>query len=95
MASPAAVAGLEEVPHRLVACLGFGVDAHHGVNHSLLLENLAALDRAGGSPGALSLPRDSAERAACLDTVAHAQRCHTGHPSVVHGSVAAAVRSAR
>ncbi len=30
MASLGAVAGLDEVPHRLVACLGFGVDAYHG-----------------------------------------------------------------
>ncbi|GGW71276.1 hypothetical protein GCM10010503_55860 [Streptomyces lucensis JCM 4490] len=92
MASLAAVAGLDEVPHRLVACLGFGVDAHHGVNHSLVLENLAALDRAGGYLGAFSLPRESPEGAAYLDAVAHAQRSHASHPSIVHGSVAAAVR---
>ncbi|MEY9876717.1 hypothetical protein ABH931_006228 [Streptacidiphilus sp. MAP12-33] len=30
-----------------MVCLGFGVDAHHGVNHSLVLENLAALDQRG------------------------------------------------
>ncbi|MFI5972363.1 DUF1152 domain-containing protein [Streptomyces sp. NPDC051452] len=94
MASLAAVAGLDEdeAPHRLVACLGFGVDAHHGVNHSLVLENLAALDRSGGYLGAFSLPRDSPEGAAYLDAVAHAQGLHAGHPSIVHGSVAASVR---
>ncbi|MER5860174.1 DUF1152 domain-containing protein [Streptomyces sp900105245] len=92
MASLAAVAGLDEVPERLVACLGFGVDAHHGVNHSLVLENLAALDRSGGYLGAFSLPRESAEGAAYLDAVAHAQQAHATHPSIVHGSVAAAVR---
>ncbi|ANP51285.1 hypothetical protein J2Z21_002961 [Streptomyces griseochromogenes] len=92
MASLAAVAGLDEVPHRLVACLGFGVDAYHGVNHSLFLENLAALDREGAYLGAFSLPRESREGALYLDAVAHAQRCHAGHPSIVQGSVAAAVR---
>ncbi|MDT0469843.1 DUF1152 domain-containing protein [Streptomyces gibsoniae] len=92
MASLAAVAGLDEVPHRLVACVGFGVDAYHGVNHSLVLENLAGLDRAGGYLGAFSLPRESHEGAAYLDAVTHAQRCHASHPSIVHGSVAAAVR---
>ncbi|MFF8726851.1 DUF1152 domain-containing protein [Streptomyces sp. NPDC015171] len=92
MASLAAVAGLPEVPHRLVACLGFGVDAYHGVNHSLVLENLAALDREGGYLGAFSLPRESPEGAAYLDAVAHAQSCHADHPSIVQGSVAAAVR---
>ncbi|MBX7547740.1 DUF1152 domain-containing protein [Streptomyces sp. NPDC004232] len=92
MASLAAVAGLDEVAHRLVACVGFGVDAYHGVNHALVLENLARLDRSGGYLGAFSLPRESLEGAAYLDAVAHAQDCHASHPSIVHGSVAAAVR---
>lgn len=56
MASLAAVNGLHEVPHRLVACLGFGIDAYHGVNHALVLENLAALERDGAYLGAFSLP---------------------------------------
>ncbi|MGW0706138.1 DUF1152 domain-containing protein [Streptomyces sp. NPDC002643] len=92
MATLGAVAGLDEVPQRLVACLGFGVDAHHGVNHSLVLENLAALDRADAYLGAFSLPRDSPEGALYLDAVAHAQHCTPDHPSIVNGSVAAAVR---
>ncbi|MFF5494049.1 DUF1152 domain-containing protein [Streptomyces aquilus] len=92
MASLAAVAGLDAVPERLVACLGFGVDAHHGVNHSLVLENLAALDREGGYLGAFSLPRESREGTLYLDAVAHAQESTPDHPSIVNGSVAAAVR---
>ncbi|MGW7402791.1 DUF1152 domain-containing protein [Streptomyces sp. NPDC054833] len=92
MASLAAVDGLDEVPHRLVACLGFGVDAYHGVNHSLVLENLAALDRAGAYLGAFSLPRESREGALYLDAVAHAQQATVSRPSIVQGSVAAAVR---
>ncbi|NUO43324.1 MAG: DUF1152 domain-containing protein [Streptomyces sp.] len=92
MASLAAVAGLDDVPERLVACLGFGVDAHHGVNHSLVLENLAALEREGGYLGAFSLPRESREGALYLDAVAHAQESTPDHPSIVNGSVAAAVR---
>lgn len=92
MASLAAVRALDEVPHRLVACLGFGVDAYHGVNHALVLENLAALDRDGAYLGAFSLPRDSTEGTLYLDAVAHAQASTPGHPSIVNGSVAAAVR---
>ncbi|MFJ8627141.1 DUF1152 domain-containing protein [Kitasatospora sp. NPDC093550] len=92
MASLAAVAGLREVPERLVACLGFGVDAHHGVNHSLVLENLAALDRAGGYLGAFSIPRDSREAVLYLDAVEHARAAFPDHPSIVNGSVAAALR---
>ncbi len=83
MASLAAVAGLDEVPERLVACLGFGVDAHHGVNHSLVLENLAALDREGGYLGTFPLPRESPEGRLYLDAVEYAQRCTPDHPSIV------------
>ncbi|NUP43201.1 MAG: DUF1152 domain-containing protein [Streptomyces sp.] len=92
MASLAAVNGLDEIPQRLVACLGFGVDAHHGVNHSLVLENLAALDRDGAYLGTFSLPRESREGALYLDAVAHAQLSTPEYPSIVNGSVAAAVR---
>lgn len=92
MASLAAVRGLTGVPQRLVACLGFGVDAYHGVNHSLVLENLAAMERDGAYLGAFSLPRDSREGRLYLDAVAHAQEATPEHPSIVHGSVAAAVR---
>ncbi|WP_327676475.1 DUF1152 domain-containing protein [Kitasatospora sp. NBC_00458] len=92
MASLAAVAGLTEVPERLVACLGFGVDAYHGVSHSLVLENLAALDRAGGYLGAFSIPRDSREGTLYLDAVEHARAAFPEHPSIVQGSVAAALR---
>ncbi|SEM31186.1 DUF1152 domain-containing protein [Streptacidiphilus jiangxiensis] len=93
MASLAAVAGLgeDEVAERLVVCLGFGVDAYHGVNHSLVLENLAALDRDGGYLGAFSLPRDSRAGACYLDAVAHARAQTPSHPSIVNGSVAAAL----
>jgi hypothetical protein len=92
MASLAAVAGMPEIPVRLVSCLGFGIDAYHGVNHSLVLENLAALDRAGGYLGAFSLPRDSREGLLYLDAVEHARAACPEHPSIVHGSVAAALR---
>ena len=92
MASLAAVAGLDEAAERLVACLGFGVDAYHGVSHALVLENLAALDREGAYLGAFSLPRASEEGRLFLDAVEHAQRDTPGRPSIVQGSVAAAVR---
>ncbi|WP_406197969.1 DUF1152 domain-containing protein [Kitasatospora sp. NBC_01560] len=92
MASLGAVAGLTGVPERLVACLGFGIDAFHGVNHALVLENLAAIDRAGGYLGAFSIPRDSREGALYLDAVEHARAAFPEHPSIVNGSVAAALR---
>jgi len=39
----------------MATCLGFGIDAYHGVNHVQVLENIAALDRDGGYLGALSI----------------------------------------
>lgn len=92
MASVAALAPLEDVPVRLVVSVGFGVDAYHGVNHVQVLENIAALERDGGYLGAFSIPRSTREGALYLDAVAHAQHHTPGHPSIVNGSVAAAVR---
>ncbi|MGI5166993.1 DUF1152 domain-containing protein [Spirillospora sp. CA-253888] len=91
MASLVAVHGLD-VPVKLVLSLGFGVDAHHGVNHVLVLENLAALDREGAYLGALSIPRDSREAALYRDAVAHAAEATPERPSIVQGSIAAALR---
>ncbi|MCA9599116.1 MAG: DUF1152 domain-containing protein [Myxococcales bacterium] len=72
MTSLAAVAGLD-VPIRLVASIGFGIDAYHGVCHAHVLENIAALDRAGAYLGAFSVSRSSPEGAAFLDAVAKGQ----------------------
>jgi hypothetical protein len=94
MTSLAAVHGLgrQECPERIVACLGFGIDAYHGVNHALVLENLAALNRDGAYLGAFDIPRNSREGAAYLDAVADAQQATPGRPSIVNGQIAAALR---
>lgn len=91
MASLAAVHGLD-IDDKIVTCVGFGVDAFHGVNHCQVLENLAALDRQGAYLGALSIPHDSDEGALYLDAVAYAQAATRDRPSIVNGSIAAAVR---
>jgi hypothetical protein len=91
--SLAAVAGLD-LPVKLVTCLGFGIDAYHGVNHTQVLENLAALDRDGGYLGALSIPGDSQEAILYRDAVAHAQTATPMRPSIVNGQIAAATRGA-
>ncbi|WP_213000859.1 DUF1152 domain-containing protein [Winogradskya consettensis] len=91
--SLAAVAGLD-VPVKLVTSLGFGIDAHDGVNHVEVLENLAALDRDGGYLGALSIPGDSGEAELYREAVAHAQAATPDRPSIVHGQIAAATAGA-
>ncbi|MEV4534391.1 DUF1152 domain-containing protein [Asanoa sp. NPDC049518] len=91
MTSLAAVAGLDAVPVRLVACIGFGIDAYHGVNHTQVLENIAELDAAGAYLGAFSVPSRSAEAARYRAAVAHAQALTPLRPSIVNGQIAAAL----
>jgi hypothetical protein len=91
MTSLAAVAGLGEIDRRLVACLGFGIDSYHGVNHVQVLENIADLDRDGAYLGAFSIPGDSAAARQYVDAVAHAQSATPTRPSIVNGQIAAAV----
>lgn len=91
--SVAAVAGLD-VAVKLVTCLGFGIDAYHGVNHVQVLENLAALDRDGGYLGALSIPGASREAVLYRDAVADAQAATPDRPSIVNGQIAAATSGA-
>ncbi|GAA4607937.1 hypothetical protein BJY16_006591 [Actinoplanes octamycinicus] len=93
LTSLAAVAGLD-VPVKLVTCLGFGIDAYHGVVHSQVLENLAALDRDGGYLGVLSLPGASREAVLYRDAVADAHRATPIRPSIVQGQIAAATTGA-
>ncbi|MCE7012006.1 DUF1152 domain-containing protein [Kibdelosporangium philippinense] len=91
MTSLAALAGVDGVD-RLVACIGFGIDTYHGVCHSHVLENLASLTRTGAYLGAFSIPPDSAEAAAYLRAVDHAQAATPRRPSIVNGQIAAAIR---
>ena len=44
-----------DVPQKMLACLGFGVDAFHGICHALFLENTAALIRSQAFLGSFSL----------------------------------------
>jgi hypothetical protein len=60
MASIAAVDELD-VARKYLVCLGFGVDAFHGVCHTHNLEAIAELTQRGGFLGAFSLTRDMAE----------------------------------
>lgn len=91
MTSLAAVAGIDGVV-KIVTSLGFGIDAHHGVCHAHVLENLAALDRQGAYLGALSIPSDSFEARAYTTAVQQAQDATPLSPSIVNGQIAASLR---
>jgi len=90
MTSLSAVSALS-LPLRFVACIGFGVDAYHGVCHAHFLENVATLERDGTYLGSFSVPRESSEGASFLDAVHYAQRCTPRRQSIVNGSIAAAM----
>jgi hypothetical protein len=87
-----AAASASGVPTQIVACIGFGIDAYHGVCHAHFLENVAALERDGAYLGSFSVPRTSEEGAAYLDAVKMAQEATPERPSIVNGSIAAALR---
>ncbi len=90
MLSVAAVDELE-VPTKLLACLGFGVDAYHGVCHARFLEAVAELARSEGFLGAFSLLPEMPESAAYIDAVDYACRQQGQRPSIVNNSIAAAM----
>jgi hypothetical protein len=81
---------LAQVPRRFVACIGFGIDAHHGVCHAHFLENVSALAVEGGYLGAWSLVKESEEfkmyEDACEFVFSRLQQ-----PSIVNGSIISAV----
>lgn len=91
MTSLAAVAGVDDFV-KIVTSLGFGIDAHHGVCHAHVLENLAALDRQGAYLGTLSIPPDSHEARAYTTAVQQAQAATPLSPSIVNGQIAACLR---
>jgi hypothetical protein len=90
MASLAAVAKLDAV-ESFVVSLGFGVDAFHGVSHAHVLENIAAIERDGGYLGAFSVTSAMPEGRAYLSAVSHAHGRTPRRPSIVNGSIAAAI----
>jgi hypothetical protein len=89
--SLAAVSSLASVPTKIVMCVGFGIDAFHGVCHAHWLENVAALTRAGAFLGAIALRREMPEVQMYLDAVDAGDAATPTRPSIVNGSVASAV----
>jgi hypothetical protein len=90
MVSLAAVAGVE-LPIRIATCIGFGIDAHHGVCHAHFLENVAELARAGAFRGTVSLLASEPEGAEYLELVAYAHARTPDRESIVNATIASAV----
>ena len=80
-----------EVPTKLVSCLGFGIDAFHGVCHAHFLENVAALEQAGGYLGTHSLHLSMPEVAMFRDAVEYTHQRMPHRQSIVNGSIVSAL----
>jgi hypothetical protein len=90
MTSLAAVASLD-LKTRIVMCVGFGIDAFHGVCHAHWLENVAAIAAEGGFLGATALVERMPEVRLYLDAVDDAEAATPKRPSIVNGSIASAI----
>ena len=91
MASLYAANAVQGVPQKYLVCVGFGIDAFHGVCHAHFLENAAALIADEGHVGTWSLMYEMEEfrlyREACDFVMARMPR----HPSIVNTSIISAV----
>jgi hypothetical protein len=90
MASLAAVVAMD-VPTRIVVCVGFGIDAYHGVCHANWLENVAALTAEGAFLGATALLKSMPEVGLYIDAVNAADLATSRQPSIVNGSIVSAI----
>jgi len=76
----------------ILACLGFGIDHHHGVSHYAYLENVAALIQDGGYLGSISVTKEMPEGADYLDLIDFANERQPALRSIVGNSIASAMR---
>ncbi len=86
-ASIAAVINLEDVPTKLLACLGFGVDTYHGVCHANFLEAVAALTQTRDFLGAWSLMPQMIEVQKYREAAEFTFEQMAHHPSIVSNSI--------
>jgi hypothetical protein len=80
------------VDRKHLVCVGFGIDAFHGVCHAHFLENVAALIESGGYLGAWSLTRDMEEFNLYRDACDFVSRRIPRQPSIVNSSIISAVQ---
>lgn len=90
LASVAAVSQLP-IPRKLLACIGFGVDAFHGICHAHFLEAVAAITQAGGFLGMWSLTPDMPEVQLYQEAAMFAFLQMPHHPSIVSSSILSAI----
>lgn len=90
IASIAAVDSLD-IERRFLLCIGFGVDTYHGVSHGCVLENVAALAKAGAFLGVFSMLACMEEAELYRDAASYAFSRMPQHPSIVSSSILSAI----
>ncbi|MBI3726517.1 DUF1152 domain-containing protein [bacterium] len=80
-----------DVPTKVLACLGFGVDAFHGVFHAYVLEAVADLTRAGALLGVFALQREMPEVELYTKAVLAVHDAMPKDPSIVSSSIVSAL----
>jgi hypothetical protein len=80
-----------DVPRKYLVCLGFGVDAFHGVCHVHALEAVAELTRVGAFLGAFSLTPDMPEVRRYKAATEAVHNCMPDYPSIVSSSIISAL----
>ncbi|GAB4191604.1 MAG: DUF1152 domain-containing protein [Roseiflexaceae bacterium] len=88
--SLAVAAQLDDIPVRLVACVGLG--AEQEVAYRLVFENIAALAAEGAFLGACALTREMQVYQEYEAALLHAQAQPFQDPSVINSSIVSAVR---
>ena len=80
-----------DIPTKLLVCVGFGVDAFHGVCHAQFLEAVAGVSRRGGFLGVCSLLADMPEVRFYREACEHVFDKMPRSPSIVNSSILDAV----
>lgn len=81
----------QSVPAKMLACVGFGVDAFHGVCHAHYLEAVAELIEKGAYLGCWSLMREMPEVEFYRQAADFVFRKMPHHPSIVSASILSAL----
>lgn len=79
------------VENKILACLGFGIDAHHGVCHAHVLSTIAEQTRKGGFLGAVSLLKSMEEVALFIKASNAVARSMPEVSSIVVSSILSAL----
>ena len=74
-----------QIPIKILACIGFGVDSFHGVSHGLFLENVATIEKANGFLGNFSVSQHSREGQLYME--GYAAIAANMQPSIVCASI--------